>query len=490
MSTSVRSIFSHAAIFGLAPILQKLIAALLLPYFTHYLDQSEYGLRDLLVTVTGLFPVLFALEYRVAFLKRYTRLQDKRERLHLAARSFHLFSLMAILAASGFYLSWPLLHLLFPAAEISSTFRLVLALGILFDILLLILLATAQAELLSSKMVVINLIQFTLGVLLNIYFVVFRDLGPLGLFLGNTIASGTAALLLLYWQRQVLAFRPSLRATLQTLRPELSYCVPLWGGALLYFTLQNVDRLVLSNSLAALGVYGMARKLSHYVVLLVLVPFQRSFDVWRFRIHESGEDPAVLARVFRLFLLVASFASLGIATLGGDLFTWLADDAYRGARSYLPWLSLAMLLQCAYAVTNSAFYVQEKTGIWVLLFAAGTLLQTLGCALAVTFVGASAIPLALIASNAFLYGASIRYGARLWPVPYEHGKAIALMLLTTALALTRTFFDLTPLPAFLLDISLLGALLLASLGAGLVRVSEITSALAIVHARITKRGRR
>ena len=195
---SVRGVFKHALVFGLAPILQKLISALLLPFFTHYLSEPEYGLRDLLLAIAGLFPVLFAFEYRVGYVRRFVAIEgESREaKQRLFTSSMILMAALAVLASIGFLCAWPLILAVFPTATIPLEFRLILSVGILFDIAMFVLLATAQAQLQSSRVVTINLIQFTLGVILNIVFVVGYRMGPMGLFLGNAIASGVAVVLL------------------------------------------------------------------------------------------------------------------------------------------------------------------------------------------------------------------------------------------------------------------------------------------------------
>jgi O-antigen/teichoic acid export membrane protein len=442
--SGVRPVFRHALIFGLAPVLQKLIALLLLPYFTHYLDEDQYGLRDLLVAVTGLFPVLFTFEYRTGFIRSYVGLETSAARAELFTATFKLMTLLAVLAAGSFCLFWEPIFRFAHAPPVSDFFRLVLTAGIFLDVLTLTLASAAQAELWSAKMLGLNLLQFTLGVLLNIQFVVVQELGALGLFLGYALSS-TVYLLGLVWITRGLFVRhvPLLRS-LAICRPSLVYSLPLWGGSLAYFVVRYVERIIIPGvgSLGSLGVYGIAWKLSNMLGAFLLEPFLRSFDVWRFKVFAEGGEVAVIADCFRWFMLALGAAALALSTFGIDLFLGLADERYAGAAAYIPWLNVAVLLQCAYSISASAFFVAARTGTWMALFVGAALLQVCACSLLIPAFGPLGAPLAMIGTNAFLYAGTILFGATLWRVPYRHGLALGVILLATALSFVRQELEL------------------------------------------------
>ncbi len=69
-------VFWHALVFGLAPILQKLVSLVLLPLYTHYLTAADYGEIELLTIITGLFGVVLRLELRHGYMRAWIAAAD------------------------------------------------------------------------------------------------------------------------------------------------------------------------------------------------------------------------------------------------------------------------------------------------------------------------------------------------------------------------------------------------------------------------------
>jgi len=474
--TSTLSVFRHALIFGLAPVLQRLIALLLVPYFTHYIDEAEYGLRDLLVAITGFFPVLFTFQYRTGFIRSYVGLESHRARCELLSATMALMGGLAVLASLCFFFLWRPIFELAGAPEVSPFFRVVLTAGIFLEIVIGVLTSVAQAELWSGRLVVLNLVQFTVGLLLNIWFVVGMELGALGLFLGFTLSSLVFLAGLLWIARGLFTRELRLSRALDACREPLLYSLPLWGGSLAYFVVRYVERFVIpdADSIDALGIYGVAWKLSNLLPAFLLEPFLRSFDVWRFKVYGGDGEVGIISNSYRLFMLVAGLATVGVATFGVDVYLRLADERYAGAAVYVPWLNAGILLQCAYSITSSSFFVTARTGQWMKLFVVAAVLQVVGCRVLVGWLGTEGAPLAMIVTNSFLYAGAVAFGGRLWRVPYRHGQAIGVIVLVTLLSMVRQSLEAESwVVAFAVDAALVVAYVGVVTAAGWVAVEEL-----------------
>ena len=140
-------------------------------------------------------------------------------------------------------------------------------------------------------------------------------------------------------------------------------------------------------------------------------------------------------------MLAIGAATLVLTTAGVDLFMWLADERYGGAAVYIPWLNVAVLLQCAYSITASSFFVTARTGLWMKIFVVAAVMQVAACYVLIPWLGTQGAPFAMILTNGFLYVGSIVFGWRLWRVPYRHGLAIGVIVLVTGLSLARQSFS-------------------------------------------------
>jgi O-antigen/teichoic acid export membrane protein len=484
----VGRVFRRAFVFGTAPVLQKLAALLLLPYFTHFLGPEDYGAIELMTFWTGLFLVLFGCEFRTGFLWRFAaaRGPDAQRRVFTAAALFGVAG--ALLAAAAFALiAPPVLRSQLPRPPAPSLL-LILGACLVSDLVGGALLAALQAEQRAARMVALSLVQFTVDALLKILFVAVCGLGIEGFFLASAIASAANTLLALHAVRGLLTSRVDVAGLLAECAAILRYCAPLLLGALAYLLVRRIDRPVVAEvlSLAAVGVYGRAARLTQLVSDFYLVPFQRSFDVWRLEIHEQGADLAQLAQVYRWFMLGAGLVATGVATVGCDLFTGLADANYRAVREQVPLLNTAMLCQCGTTVVASAFFVTRRTTAWMRIFLAGLAVEVVVMLLLAQPLGIPGVALALLCAHAFLYWAAAHFGKHLWPVPYRHGEAILTIVLASSLSLVRVWLPGDPL---WLAAAVDAALLLAYLGLALPLARVSRADLAMIWSRIRATGR-
>lgn len=487
--SGARGVFRHAVVFGTGPALQKLAALLLLPYFTHFLSPEDYGAIELIAFWTGLFVVLFGCEYRAGFLWRYSAGAPGR-RVVTATVSVAFAIAAALVAAGAFLLAGPTLLGTQLAAPPDRSLVQVLAVGLVFDVAGVVVLAVLQAELRAARMVTLGLVQFVIDAALKIELVARRGMGVQGFFAASACASAVNTLLALWSVRDRLTVRATWRDARAECAAILAYSSPLLLGALAYLLARRIDRpmAISALSLAAVGVYGRASRLMQLVLDFYLVPFQRAFDVWRLEVHARGEDLAQVARVYRWFVLGAGLVATGVATFGCDLFTGLASAEYVAVREQVPLLNVAVLCQCAATVVASAFFVTRRTAVWMRIFVVGLAIEVVLVWLLTPGFGVPGIAAALATTHAFLWWAAARFGNAAWPVPYEHGRAVAVVACATAASLLRVVLPAGPLwLALLIDTGLVLGYAAVALPCARVGPAELSMLVARLHAAIRRR---
>lgn len=428
-------VFGHALVFGLAPLLRRLAALVLLPLYTHYLSPADYGEIELLSIATGLASTVLQLELRQGYLRAWVRADPAGQGALFAS----VVQLMAVLATGGavalFALAGPVSAWLL-GRPISAMFAGVLAVGLFSEVLGSVFQATMQAQLHSATSVVLGVGQFVVGAGLTVVGVVGFRLGPIGFFIG-----GAAAQLLVLVVMAGVAWRhaPPRRGPRMPLGPLVRYALPLLGAALLFFVVRTADRVAVARllSVAELGVYAMAWTLANMLMTAVFLPLQTSLEVWRHRMHALADGAAQFAEVHRRAMLVMGAAAAGLVTFGLDLFVAVSDRRFAGATALVPALSVAVLLQAGYSVVASAFFVSGATARWAALFAVAAAVQVGGSWGAVSVWGVAGAPVGIVAANALLYAGAAWWGRALWPVPYRHGVVLALVLLLPAVAVLR-----------------------------------------------------
>ena len=425
-------VFGHALIFGLAPILRRLAALVLLPLYTHYLSPEDYGEIELLSIALGLVATVLQLELRQGYLRAWLR-ADPPGQAALFATTLRLLTAagaggaVLVLLAAGPVSAWLL------DRPVGPWFAVVLAAGLFAEVLNGVFQTTLQAQLRSAAIVALGVGQFVVGAGLTVLCVAGLRLGPIGFFIGGTAAQ------LLALGIMFIATRPFRAAGRAPLAPLLQAALPLLGAALLYFVVRSADRVMVARllSVAELGVYAMAWTLANLLMTAVFLPLQASLDVWRHRLHAEVDGAAQFAEVHRVALLVMGAAAVGLVTVGTDLFMAAADARFTAAAALVPALAVAVVLQAGYTIVASAFFVAGATGRWAALFAAAAAVQVGGCWGGIAAFGVAGAPLGILAANALLYAGAAYWGRALWPVPYRHGIIVAVAGLLVAAAMLR-----------------------------------------------------
>lgn len=472
-------VFSHALIFGLAPLLQKIVGLLLLPFYTHFLTPRDYGEIDVLSIATGAVGLFCSLEMRVGYIRAWVAAPDRvaKARLYTAAAA-----LLAVLGLAGsvafFAASGPIAHALL-GYDIDWPYRAVVASAIFFYAANQVPSATLQADLRAGRMVWLSVLQFVCAAGSTIVAVVWLGLGPLGFFIGGAVASVIGLAVVGWMLRDLLVWRPAIAATM---RGPVIYAMPLLASGIGYFIVRNSDRFLVSRlmSVADLGIYSLAWSLANLLLTFVFLPMQASLDVWRFRMHQEGGQEVAFARVLRTANLITALAAIGLCTVAADLFMASADARYHQALIYLPLLSAAVLLQAGYTVVASPFLVAGATGEWAWVQGAAAVIQVGATLALVPLLGVVGAACASVATNLFLYITAAIRGRRHWNVPFDHRAVMTVIVLSTVLSVARRLVDVEGVVgATLLDGATIGAFLLSLWALGLGSPADLRALIAL-----------
>lgn len=468
----MRGVFTHALIFGLSPVAQRLIGLFLVPLYTRYLSTSDYGEVELLTIATGLFTLVLKLELGAGYLRAWVGAPDDATRWALFGGAWRLLGGLGLFGGLAFMLiAIPLSELLL-GYPIGWGYAAVLGIGIAVDIPSLLFHATLQAQLRSRTMVAIGIVRSLVGVGGTVLCVIGLGTGPIGIFIGGTAGAlvGTLAM-----GRACLRERERQPPDPAPLAQVVRYSLPLLGAAMLYFVVRCADRVVLSRflPLSDLGLYAMAWTLAGLVLTMVVLPIQTSLDVWRHRLFGEPDGAERFADIARQAMAIVGVAAIGVSTFGADILGLAMDPAFRPAMVVVPSLCVAVMLQAAYTIAAAPFFVTPSTGLWSRVFALGAGAQVIASLALVPLAGIAGAALAVNLANLTLCVFALRMGRRLWPIRYALGPIAVAILAVPPLAHARMALPWQGTPAMmaidLLACLLYGGLLLCS---GLVRAED------------------
>jgi O-antigen/teichoic acid export membrane protein/glycosyltransferase involved in cell wall biosynthesis len=435
----VRTIIKHSAVYGSAVLLTRAVGFLLLPLYTRFLTLEDYGVIELLDLTGYVLAEFIALGIDQALMKYYHASPDETDRRKTISTAV-IFG-----AASGLLfvaLLIPVRHIF--AREILgddrySTLFLLSFMALFVSSVWRIERNTLRVQNRSGSFTQLSVAYTAVAILLNIYFVAYRNTGPAGIFY-STLISASAFSLYLSWR----IFRETgVHFDLSKLRRMLSYGLFFVPAGLASFVLNFADRYFLRafSTLEEVGLYALAYKVAMIVTMLVAVPFNQVWHSYLFEIRNQPNAKEVYSKVATYFLATLIAVALGLAVLSREIVVIMAAPSYLPAHTVLPILLAAMVFFCSDNVFQVGLWLTGKSGqLSTIKWVAAIANLGLNAALIPT-LGMRGAAITTLVSFALSAGLIVARAQRVYRIPFEYGRIVHV----TAIALV-TYFVASRLP--------------------------------------------
>jgi len=433
MSGYLRRLATTGAAYTAASILSKVIAVALLPLYTRYLTTEDYGAAEILFAAVVAASIIVRLGLIEAILRFYY-LDDEDPARVVSGTFAGLFWLSTLGALIALPFAGPLSELLLPEPEKlgGSAPELVrIAIGGLWVLTMWeFMLTLFRLEERARAFFVTTILNVVAAIALTVVLVVGLDEGARGLLIGSyaTGAVFVVALIALQWRRLSLRFDPAL------LRRLFRFGLPTMPAEVSLYALNFVDRLIIVRSLglAEAGLYSLGVKFAQAVNVLVR-GFQLAWPPLAYSIRDDGEARRVYAIVVTLFVAGCSFVVAGMWLFSRWIVRALAAPEFFDSYEVIGLITAAVTLYALYLVL---VVILGRTGRteFNLPAALGALVVNVVLNLVlVPPLGIVGAALALVASYLVVLGLMFAFTQRLFPVPYEWGRLLRVVLSVAAI---------------------------------------------------------
>jgi O-antigen/teichoic acid export membrane protein len=341
MAGYLKRLVSSLAAYQLADVVSKLIAVLLLPVYTRYIDPAGYGVVELLANGVIFLSIVVRFGMIEAFLRFYFTDADQQRRDALARRAVGFLLIATTIAAAGLAAAAAPLSRLVLSHRDPTTFR-VAVLGLWSFTNLELAYGLLRVDERLRAYATASLANVGMTITASVVLVVGLGDGARGLLLGNYGAS-TIVLLALWWtMRRRLAIR---RAPAQRMAALLRFGLPTVPAEASVYAISIIDRYYIyhDRSQALAGLYSIAIKLAGAVAFIVRA-FQYAWPPLAYSVTDDAEAGRLYGLVTTYYLLVSGWVVAGLALLGRWVLRLLAAHAYYGAYSALGWVALGWAL--------------------------------------------------------------------------------------------------------------------------------------------------
>ncbi len=341
-SSELREIWSHARIYALGSLINRAAGIVLIPFYTHLLPASEFGLYAIVVVTGDIAAVLISGAFGTAMVRIYLESDQPAHRARVASTAFAGFSALGFGIALLAHPASPYLStIVLGSSEHKLLFELALygsILGLLFNLELDYFRANKQPWMFLLLSTAKSLSIFLASIALVVYF----KMGVLGIVIATAAAFliiGVTTLVGLF--RQIgFHFEP------RHAREMVKFGLPLLPSKLADLSTEFTDKYFINLFVGAgaVGNYALAQRIGSLLQNFIASPFAQ---IWIVRRLETLGEPGgqdVFARIFTLFLALMTGAALGLSLFAPEIVGVISSPQYSGAIDLVPLVSLAFAM--------------------------------------------------------------------------------------------------------------------------------------------------
>jgi O-antigen/teichoic acid export membrane protein len=427
VSGYLRRLATTGAAYTAASIVSKLIAVALLPLYTRYLTPGDYGRAEVMFAAVVSASIVVRFGLLEALLRFYYK--DGEDPNRVVATSFAALFWFATVAA---VIALPFAQPISEALLNTSAPDLVrISIGGLWVLTMSeYLLTLFRLEERARAFFLTTIINVLLAIGITVALVVGAEEGARGLLVGSYGSGAIVVLALILIHRR----RLSLRFERPLLRRLARFGLPTMPAELSLYGLNFVDRLILLRSAGATaaGLYSLAVKFAQGVNVLVR-GFQLAWPPLAYSIRDDDEARRFYATVVSLFVAGCAFVVTGLWLLSRQIVNVLAAPKFFDAHEAIGLVATGVTLYALYMVL---VVILGRTGRTEFNFPSTTaaLVANVGLNLAlVPSLGIVGAGLALVASYLVVLALMYVFTQRLFPVPYEWGRLLRVLVVSAAL---------------------------------------------------------
>ena len=353
MDKSTHKLLNVSMIYFVGNALTQLLSLLLLKFVTGNITPEEYGIYDLVISISNLVVPVVTLQIADALFRFVIRARDDSEKKSYFTIAFIISAASIFITCGGvlfagtFVIEIPNLLLIMIYMVVSNLY------GMYHKI--------ARCLQRNKVYVIGNLIKTALYLLLEIVLISWLDMGVEALFIA-AIISTVAFLIFAEVQVKSLKYFSLKSASGEIAKEMLKFSVPLIPNAAFWWMTSSVNAIIVSARLGTdiNGIYSVSNKFSAIITMVTGV-FNMAWQ--ESAISEYGGDDfgRFFTKTFNSFFKLVFSAIAVIIPFVAVIFPYIIDSDYNDAVQYTPYLLLAAGISAFSGFLAQIFSGQGKT---------------------------------------------------------------------------------------------------------------------------------
>lgn len=239
----LKKLFSHTAIYGLAPQVVKLANLFVLPIITPFLTEEDYGINAIILSVTGALSVFSTLGLNIVLANSFVKSVNQYKWLWRQIYGFLIcWNIVFSILITG------VIYLFIPKEALENKWEIILlnvAPLVLFSSSSMLGTLYYQLSQKPMQIAIRNIIIGIVAVGLNVYFIKYKGMGYMGWFWTGTISGILMQLSYWYHLNYKLGIKPIFNFKRSTIMKQIKTCLPTIPHYYSGYLLSAFDKVIM-----------------------------------------------------------------------------------------------------------------------------------------------------------------------------------------------------------------------------------------------------
>lgn len=397
-----RGLFQNIVLFAINSVATRLISFLLVPLYTTYLSEGQYGVTDMSLTVVTLLVPLATLSISDAVLRFV--IEDKGN-----SKQYISSGLLVLL------LSYIIVSLLLPLLDLGifgglGNYKGWFWLAYASNALLIYQSNVARA-LDQVRLIPLASGLTSVATLIGAYFFIVRlGMKVDGYFMCTVFGSmvGSVAYEALGCHRKYLV-KPSLKELTNRLKAMMEYAIPLTPNALFWWVNNSISRFFVTGILgiATNGLYAAASKIPNLLNAVFQI-FQQAWQISAYQEYKHKDASHFFTTVYIALQFLMFTSAAFLSAISPLLAKVLLQKSFYFAWNFIPMLLVAFFFNTIFTFFGTMYTASMETGTLFVTTLIGAVATVIGCWILIPAMGLLGACVTNVISNFLVLLARVR----------------------------------------------------------------------------------
>lgn len=369
----MNKIFKNSSIYTFCALLQKGSGFLLLPVYTSYLTPEDYGIMNLITSITGFLSILFLCSLHAAAGRFHFKYDSLKE------QSVAWGTILLLVLFNSFF--WGGISIIFhnvlidPFATGVPFYPLVFIalIGTILSPLYLFYQKWLQCKQEGGKYARNLVLNFVLQTILNLILLIFFHKGVTGMILSSFIVS------LIFFIYSLIKFIPnvSLHINKPIAKSAIKYSLPLLPHSVSGYSSVMVDRILLNKMVSSyeVGLYSVANQFGN-ILYVVTSSINQAFNPWLFEILERRPTKSDLLPIYtfaEISTIICCFIALTVTILSPELIMLMTQKNFHISWQPIIYISFGYVLNGLYFFYSNSLFLSHTKYVMIISISAAVI---------------------------------------------------------------------------------------------------------------------